>query len=105
MEPFLGQIQARAFSFAPRGWAKCEGQTLPIADNQALFSLLGTTYGGDGRTTFALPDLRKASKRDAINYCIAVQGIYPARAKMANCGPPTSEGILIPLPGRQRRPL
>lgn len=46
------------FSFAPRGWAFCYGQLLPIAQNQALFSLLGTTYGGDGRTTFALPDLR-----------------------------------------------
>jgi microcystin-dependent protein len=47
-----------AFSFAPQGWALCNGQLLPIAQNQALFSLLGTTYGGDGRTTFALPDLR-----------------------------------------------
>lgn len=79
MEPFFGQIQAFGFSFAPRGWAKCEGQTLPIADNQALFSLLGTTYGGDGRTTFALPDLREASQRDAVNYCIAVEGMYPSR--------------------------
>jgi len=58
MEPFLGQIMMVGFNFAPRGWAKCEGQLLSIAQNQALFSLLGTTYGGDGRTTFALPDLR-----------------------------------------------
>jgi len=58
MEPFLGQIQAFGFNFAPRGWAMCNGQLLPINSNQALFSLLGTTYGGDGRTTFALPDLR-----------------------------------------------
>ena len=58
MEPFLGQIQAFGFNFAPRGWAKCEGQLLPISQNSALFSLLGTIYGGDGRTTFALPDLR-----------------------------------------------
>ncbi|MEM6769767.1 MAG: tail fiber protein [Bacteroidota bacterium] len=58
MEPFIGQIQLFGFNFAPRGWAKCEGQLLPIAQNSALFSLLGTTYGGDGRTTFALPDLR-----------------------------------------------
>ncbi len=57
-EPYLGQIQAFGFSFAPRGWATCDGQLLPIAQNSALFSLLGTTYGGDGRTTFALPDLR-----------------------------------------------
>jgi microcystin-dependent protein len=57
-EPFVGQIQMVAFTFAPKGWAFCAGQILPINQNQALFSLLGTTYGGDGRTTFALPDLR-----------------------------------------------
>lgn len=58
MEPFIGTIMAFGFNFAPRGWAKCEGQLLPINQHTALFSLLGTTYGGDGRTTFALPDLR-----------------------------------------------
>ncbi len=58
MDPFLGQIILFAGNFAPRGWALCEGQLLSINDNQALFSLYGTTYGGDGRTTFALPDLR-----------------------------------------------
>jgi len=58
MEPFMGQIQAFGFNFAPRGWAKCDGQLLSINQYQALFSLLGTTYGGDGRTTFGLPDLR-----------------------------------------------
>lgn len=58
MEPFLGQIQAFGFSFAPRGWANCDGQLLAISSNDALFSLLGTYYGGDGRTTFALPDFR-----------------------------------------------
>lgn len=57
-EPFLGQISITAFGFAPRGWALCNGQLLPINQNQALFSLLGTQYGGDGRVTFALPDLR-----------------------------------------------
>ena len=57
-EPFIGQIQMFGFSFPPRGWALSDGQLLPIAKNTALFSLLGTTYGGDGRTTFALPDLR-----------------------------------------------
>jgi microcystin-dependent protein len=57
-EPFLGQIQAFGFNFAPRGWAMCNGQILPIAQNTALFSLLGTQYGGNGQTTFALPDLR-----------------------------------------------
>ena len=58
MEPFLGQIQLFGFNFAPRGWAMCNGQLLSISQNTALFSLLGTTYGGDGRTTFGLPDLR-----------------------------------------------
>ena len=58
VEPFLGQIQPFAFNFAPRGWATCDGQLLPIASHTALFSLIGTTYGGDGRTTFGLPDLR-----------------------------------------------
>lgn len=57
-EPFIGQIQPYGFNFAPRGWATCDGQLLPISQNTALFSLLGTIYGGDGRTTFALPDLR-----------------------------------------------
>jgi len=61
MEPFLGQIQPFGFNFAPRGWALCQGQLLPISANTALFSLLGTIYGGDGRTTFALPDLRGRS--------------------------------------------
>src|SRR5512142_443269 len=56
--PFLGEIKIMAFGYAPKGWALCNGQTLPINQNQALFALLGTTYGGDGRTTFALPDLR-----------------------------------------------
>lgn len=57
-EPFIGQISLFSFNFAPRGWAQCNGQLLPINQNQALFSLLGTTYGGDGRVNFALPDLR-----------------------------------------------
>ena len=57
-EPFLGEIKLVGFNFPPRGWAECNGQLLPIAQNSALFSLLGTIYGGDGRTTFGLPDLR-----------------------------------------------
>ena len=57
-DPFLGEIRMFAGTFAPRGWALCDGQLLQISQNSALFSLLGTTYGGDGRTTFALPDLR-----------------------------------------------
>ena len=57
-EPFLGEMRIFAGNFAPRGWALCDGQILPINQNQSLYSLLGTTYGGDGRTSFALPDLR-----------------------------------------------
>ena len=57
-EPFLSEIRIMSFNFAPKGWAMCDGQLLPINQNQALFSLLGTTYGGDGRVNFALPDLR-----------------------------------------------
>ncbi len=58
MDPFIGAIVMFGGNFAPRGWATCDGQLLPISSNSALFSILGTTYGGDGRTTFALPDLR-----------------------------------------------
>jgi len=57
-EPFLAEIRIMGFNFAPRGWAFCDGQILPINQNQSLYSLLGTTYGGDGRTSFALPDIR-----------------------------------------------
>lgn len=56
--PFLGELKIVAFAFAPQGWAECNGQFMPINQNQALFSLLGTMYGGNGQTTFALPDLR-----------------------------------------------
>src|ERR1044071_3117592 len=57
-EPFLSEIKLVSFNFPPKGWALCNGQLLPINQNQALFSLLGTTYGGNGQTNFALPDLR-----------------------------------------------
>jgi len=57
-EPFLSEIRIMSFVFAPKGWALCNGQLMPINQNQALFSLLGTTFGGDGRVNFALPDLR-----------------------------------------------
>lgn len=60
-QPFLGQLLTVPYNFSPRGWAFCNGQILPIAQNTALFSLLGTTYGGNGQTTFALPDLRGRS--------------------------------------------
>ena len=57
-EPFLSEIRIMSFGFAPKGWALCDGQLLPINQNQGLFSLLGTTYGGDGRVNFGLPDLQ-----------------------------------------------
>src|SRR5881227_2581246 len=57
-QPFMSEIRIMSFNFAPVGWAQCNGQLLPINQNQALFSLLGTTFGGDGRVNFALPDLR-----------------------------------------------
>lgn len=57
-EPFLAEIRLMSFDFAPKGWALCDGQLLPINQNQSLFSLLGTTFGGDGRVNFALPDNR-----------------------------------------------
>ena len=68
--PLLGEIRMFGFTFAPRGWAFCDGQQLPISQNEALFALLGTTYGGDGRTTFALPDLRgrMALHRDGVSF-------------------------------------
>jgi microcystin-dependent protein len=57
-DPFVAEIRIFPFNFAPRGWAWCDGQLLPISQNTALFSLLGTTYGGDGKSTFALPDIQ-----------------------------------------------
>jgi microcystin-dependent protein len=116
MEPLIGQIIQFAGNFAPRGWMLCNGQLLSIAQNTALFSVLGTTYGGDGQTTFALPDLRgrvcihpgqgpglpnynlgetggggNAQPGNnpnvdvllpflAINWIIAIEGIYPSRS-------------------------
>ena len=75
MDPFLGQISIFAFPYAPKGWAKCDGQRLPIAQNQALFSLLGNTFGGDGKTKFALPDLRG---RVPIHWGVPVDGRHVA---------------------------
>ena len=77
--PFMGQIQLFAFNFAPNGWSACEGQLLSISQNTALFSLLGTTFGGDGQNTFALPDLRGKAPVDGLAYYIAITGIFPSR--------------------------
>jgi len=80
MNPFLGQIALFPYNFAPQGWAFCEGQLLPIANNSALFSLVGKLYGGNGVTDFALPDLRGNEPSPNLHYCIALSGIFPSRA-------------------------
>ena len=73
-DPFLAQINITAFDFPPRGWARCDGQLLPIAQNQALFALLGTTYGGNGVNNFALPDMRG---RGAVQRSLAASDPLP----------------------------
>ncbi|MFM9276621.1 phage tail protein [Paenibacillus jiagnxiensis] len=77
--PFLGEIQLYPYNFAPIGWMKAEGQLLLISENSTLFSLIGTNFGGDGRTTFALPDLRGASPVPGVSYFISMTGTYPSR--------------------------
>jgi len=80
MEPFVGQIIEVGFDFAPEDWAFCDGQTLKISGNEKLFSLLDTKYGGDGRITFALPDLRERVSNNKLNYIICLNGKYPQRS-------------------------
>lgn len=80
-EDFIGQIIMLPYTFCPAGYKEAEGQLLKIADYAALYSLLGTQYGGDGQTTFALPKLHGASETGSgkLKVCIAVNGIYPQR--------------------------
>lgn len=78
-EPFLGEIRMFGGDFAPQGWARCHGQLLPIAEHAPLYSLIGTTYGGDGVETFALPDLREDAVPLPITFIIALAGVYPSR--------------------------
>jgi len=77
MDPIIGQIKLFPYNFAPVGWQVCEGNLIPISENDALFSLIGTTYGGDGEQTFALPNLK--GKVPGMHYCIAMSGIFPSR--------------------------
>jgi microcystin-dependent protein len=79
--PFLGEIQTFAFTFCPSGWAPLNGQLLSISQNSALFNLLGTTYGGDGITTFALPKWGPifTANGGTLLPCIALQGVFPSR--------------------------
>lgn len=83
MESYIASVMMFAFNYAPESWMLCNGATLPISQYQALFSLLGTNYGGDGRATFQLPDLRGKSPLDAsstdCHYCICIYGVYPPR--------------------------
>ncbi len=76
---FIGEVILFAGNFAPRGWALAHGQLLSISQNTALFAILGTTYGGDGRTSFALPDMRGLEPVCGMNYIIALTGIFPPR--------------------------
>ena len=80
-DTYLGDVRAMSFAFAPRGWAQCQGQLLPVAQNRALFQLLGTAYGGDGETSFALPALADmpAQNGAGLGYCICIQGVMPQR--------------------------
>jgi uncharacterized coiled-coil protein SlyX len=78
-EPHLGEILMFSGNFEPRGWEYADGQRLLVANYNALFSILGTTYGGDGKTTFALPDLRCFEGEDGPRHIIAIQGLYPSR--------------------------
>jgi len=82
MESYIGVILLFAGNFAPKGWRNCDGSLLPINQNQALFSILGTMYGGDGQTTFALPNLAAVAntgEQADIKYIICIEGIYPPR--------------------------
>lgn len=78
--PFLGEVRAMPFGFVPNGWMACQGQELPIGQYTGLFSLLLTTYGGNGESTFALPTLAPlAADTGTLQYCLALQGVYPSR--------------------------
>ncbi|EGD46467.1 Tail Collar domain protein [Ruminiclostridium papyrosolvens DSM 2782] len=79
METMLGEIELFPFTFVPRGWLLCNGQLLSIAQNQALYSLLRNSYGGDGRTTFALPNLLGTEPIPNTKFYIAIQGFYPTQ--------------------------
>ena len=88
-DQYLGEIKLFAGNFAPKGWLKCDGQLLPISQNQALFSLLGTNYGGDGRTTFGLPDYRGrtsigASPENSVGTQLGQENVYLTANNLPN---------------------
>ena len=80
-QPYVGEIRMFAGNFAPAGWMFCEGQLLPISEYETLFNLIGTTYGGDGVSTFALPDTQPILTKNGkpLTQCIPVQGEFPNR--------------------------
>jgi len=81
-EPFIGQIAIFPYTFAPANWALCDGKLLPISQHTALFSLIGVQFGGDGKTTFALPNYGSIAPPNS-KYYIAMNGIYPSRPEQA----------------------
>ena len=86
-EPFLSEIRLMSFSYAPKGWAMANGQLMPIAQNAELFSRLGTFYGGDGKTSFALPNLQASAPIGAgATFFIAMRGIFPSRSTPRRAG-------------------
>ena len=99
-EPFLAEVKMFGFNFAPRGWALCDGQILPINQNQSLYSLLGTTYGGDGRTSFALPDLRG---RSPVHVGSSGIGGGPVRTLGQRSGTETVALTVAQIPNHQHR--
>ena len=79
MDPYIGQIELFPYTYEPMGWALCNGRLLSISAYDVLFSLIGTQYGGDGQTNFALPNLQGTEPIRGMNYYIALEGMYPIR--------------------------
>ncbi|WP_286265885.1 phage tail protein [Thalassotalea atypica] len=120
-EPFLAEVKIVGFNFSPRGWALCDGQILPINQNQSLYSLLGTAYGGDGRTSFALPDMRgrtpmhvgdgisQGERSGDENHILQESEIpahtHQARASSATASSSSGTGNLLGVGAGGRRPL
>jgi microcystin-dependent protein len=106
-EPFLSEIRIMSFVFAPKGWALCNGQLLPINQNQALFSLLGTTFGGDGRVNFALPDLRgRVPIHVGSGHTLGERGGEPAHTlSIAELSTHTHAAMAQPTTGTQLPPV
>jgi microcystin-dependent protein len=115
VDPFVGQIKPFAFNFAPRGWALCQGQLMAISQNTALFSILGTNFGGDGRSTFGLPDLRGATPigvgqlTGGQNYVVGETGGEPSVTVLQSEMPMhnhqlltnTTDGAMLPSTGNR----